>query len=150
MVTIGLLGVLTGFRPIRAINRVVTRSVMLALAYACYTAAITVWSIPFPLLVIGVVLTLMVIYRIGTAIGSRSLVSSEVILLGKYSLLGYIAQIAILQILSVIFRRGFPGVAWLLIPFVAAFILTIATVEMMDRARARVSGVDRLYRSIFA
>ena len=60
-VAIGMLGVLTGFVPIEAINHFVRRPYTLAFAYLCYTVAITAWGVPFPLLVVGVCLSLMVI-----------------------------------------------------------------------------------------
>jgi peptidoglycan/LPS O-acetylase OafA/YrhL len=149
-VSIGMLGVLTGFMPISAINDFVRHVYALAFAYVCYTIAITIWNVPFPLLIVGVPLSLMVIYLVGL-IGSESgTIRSEVILLGKYSLFGYISQIAILQTLSAVFRHLNLGVAVLGISFCAAFALTIISVEVVDRARSRVTSMDRLYKAVFA
>jgi peptidoglycan/LPS O-acetylase OafA/YrhL len=149
-ITIGMLGVLTGFVPIKAISNFVRRQYILAFAYLCYTIAITVWNVPFPLLIVGVLLSLLVIYLVGAGGSESGTIRSVVILLGKYSLLGYISQIAILQILSAGFRHVNLGVAGLGISFLAAFALTIVSVEAVDRARARTAGVDRLYRAVFA
>jgi peptidoglycan/LPS O-acetylase OafA/YrhL len=149
-ITIGVLGVLIGFMPIAAINGFVRHPYALALAYLCYTIAITIWNVPFPLLIVGVSLSVMVIYLIGASGSESGRIRSEVILLGKYSLLGYISQIAILQILSAGFRHLHLGVAGLGLSFFAAFALTILSVEMVDRARARMASLDRLYRVVFA
>jgi hypothetical protein len=149
-ITIGLLGVLTGFMPIAAINDFVRHPYALAFAYLCYTIAITIWNVPFLLLIVGVFLNLMVIYLVGASGSEPGRVRSEVILLGKYSLFGYISQIAILQILSGLFRHVHLGVAVWSISFVAAFALTIASVEVVDRVRARTASVDRLYKAVFA
>ena len=149
-ITIGMLGLLAGFLPIRTINDFVRHPYALAFAYACYTIAITIWGVPFPLVVIGVLLSLMAIYLIGASGREPAAVKSEVVLLGKYSLLGYISQIAILQILSAGLRRMNGGLAMLVVSFVAAFALTILTVEVVDRARARAATVDRLYKAVFA
>ena len=103
-VTIGMLGVLAGLVPIKELNDLVRRKYTLAFAYACYTLAITIWNVPFPLLIVGVTLSVMVIYRVGT--GEPGIIRDQIVLLGKYSLFGYISQIAILQILSSGFHRA--------------------------------------------
>jgi peptidoglycan/LPS O-acetylase OafA/YrhL len=149
-VTIGLIGVLAGFLPIAKIDGWVRHPYMLVFAYLCYTIAITAWNVPFPLLIVGVFLSLMAIYLVSVSGSESGKIRSEVILLGKYSLFGYIAQIAILQILSVAFRHADLGVAGLGISFFAAFALTLLSVEAVDRARARVAAFDRLYKAVFA
>jgi peptidoglycan/LPS O-acetylase OafA/YrhL len=149
-ITIGMLGVLTGFMPIAAINDFVRHPYALSFAYLCYTIAITIWNVPFPLLIVGVSLSLMVIYLVGARGGEPGTIRSEVILLGKYSLFGYISQIAILQILSVGFRRINLGAASLAMSFLAAFALTVMSVAVVDRARARTAITDKLYKAVFA
>jgi hypothetical protein len=71
-------------------------------------------------------------------------------LLGKYSLLGYIAQIAILQILSAGYHRLHLGAVMFAISFPAAFLLTIASVQVTDFLRGRAAGMDKLYKAVFA
>jgi hypothetical protein len=149
-VTMGMLGVLAGFAPIESINSLVRHPYILALAYAGYGIAITLWDVYFPLLAVGTALSLMVIYLIGTKGGESGKITSVTILLGKYSLLGYISQIAILQILAAGFHRLNLGFVGLVLSFLAAFALTIASVAFVDRARARMASVDRMYRWVFA
>jgi peptidoglycan/LPS O-acetylase OafA/YrhL len=149
-ITIGMLGVVTGFMPIEAINDFVRHPYALAFAYMGYAIAITIWDTPFLLLTVGVLLSLAVIYLVGTRDSESGTTRSEVILLGKYSLFGYISQVAILQILSAGFRRVSLGFTALAVSFLAAFALTIASVELMDRARTRLAGVARLYKAVFA
>lgn len=147
-IAIGMLGVLAGFLPIETINAFVRHPYMLGFAVLSYMVAITIWEVPFPLLVLGVLLNLAGIYLIGG--GRESGARTEVILLGKYSLFGYISQIAILQILWVGFRNVSFSFAWLGISFIAAFALTILSVEVVNRARARTASFDRLYKAVFA
>jgi peptidoglycan/LPS O-acetylase OafA/YrhL len=149
-VTIGMLGVLTGFIPIEVISKFVRHPYMLAAAYLAYAIAITIWNVPFPLLIVGVFLSLMVIYLIGSRGNESGRIRKEVILLGKYSLFGYISQIGVLQLLSAGSHRLDLGIAGLVLTFLAAFALTVAAVEMADRARARTAKIDRLYKTIFA
>ncbi len=149
-VTIGLLGVLAGLVPIKTLNAVVRHLYTLAFGYACYIIAITIWNVPFPLQVLGVMLSLMLIYRIGAIAGEPGRVRNQVILLGKYSLFGYISQNAILQILSSGFHRVNLQPAGLVLTFLAAFILTILSIDILHRARAKMPGLDRLYTAVFA
>jgi hypothetical protein len=71
-------------------------------------------------------------------------------LLGSYSLFGYIVQIAILQLLYRSLRLVDLGVGRLALVFLAAFALTMGSVELLDRARRRVALVDRAYKFVFA
>jgi peptidoglycan/LPS O-acetylase OafA/YrhL len=149
-VAIGMLGVVTGFAPIRVINGVGRYPYLVALAYLGYLTAITVWNVPFLLLIPGVLLNLSVVYLAGLGGSETNRSKNEVILLGKYSLLGYISQLAFLQILRAALSRMHLGFAALPVSFVAAFALTILSVEIVDRARARSGKVERLYRAVFA
>ena len=149
-VAIGMLGILAGFVPIGDLERTIGHAYVLVLAYGCYLAAITFWAISFPLLIVGVTLSVMIIYRIGLSKGEAGVIRKQVILLGQYSLFGYISQIAILQVLSFGFHRA--GVSsWALgLSFVAAFALTVASVAILDRAKSSARSLDRAYRAVFA
>ena len=150
LITIGMLGVLAGFIPIPAINNFVRHPIFLAIAYSCYLAAITIWNVPFWLQMIGVPLSLMVIYLAGISVSASNAIANECILLGKYSLFGYISQIAILQVLAVSLRHVSLRLLALSLSFVAAFLLTIVSVEIVDRLRAQMPAADKLYKAVFA
>jgi peptidoglycan/LPS O-acetylase OafA/YrhL len=149
-VAIGMMGVLSGFTPVEKINEFIRHRYVIAFAYLCYTVAVMLWNVPFPLLLVGVLLSLTVLYAVGTQGNESGALQNMVILLGKYSLLGYISQVAILQILRAGFQRLNLGLAALPVSFLAAFALTIASVELINRARARSTSVDRLYKAVFA
>jgi hypothetical protein len=148
--TIGMLGVVAGFIPIAKVSKFVRHPYLLGAAYLCYLAAITVWNVRFPLLIVGVCLSLMAIYLVGTSDGEPGRIRAEFILLGKYSLFGYISQIAILQFLSAGLRHVNIGAGRLVISFIAAFALTIISVEAVDRTRTRAKSMDKLYKAVFA
>jgi hypothetical protein len=149
-VTIGMLGVLAGLIPIDKISRVAGHYYVLALLYVGYVLAITQWNTPFALLVPGVCLTLLVLYQMGSGDAEGDRLRRHVCLLGKYSLFGYVAQIAILQVMSAGFRHLGAGQAALVLSFVLAFASTMIAVELVDRVKARSIIVNRLYRAAFA
>jgi peptidoglycan/LPS O-acetylase OafA/YrhL len=151
LVTIGLLGVILGYIPIETINNFVNYPYALLAAYLCYICAITVWNVIYPLQVVGVCLSVMLIYLVGARNDEPGRTRRHVILLGKYSLFGYIAQIAVLQLLHRGMRHISLGTYGLLsMSFLAAFALTMMSVEAVHRARARSTTVDGLYKAVFS
>lgn len=150
LVTIGLLGVITGYLPIEKVNAFVQRPYLLIFTYILYLAAITLWNVLYPLQIVGVYLSLMIIYLFGLKRGEPGKARAVVVLLGNYSLLGYIAQIAILQSLRLGLRHVESEVTVLGLSFFLSFALTILFVKLVNRTRAESTAVDRLYRAVFA
>ena len=150
LVAIAILGMTIGIHPLDRINAALHRPALLVLAYALYVAAITKWNVLFPLQVVGVCLSLLLIYFLGVKSAGDGIVPRRVIELGKYSLFAYIFHICVLQLL----RRGLSdrdlsGVG-LLVPFVATLVVTVIAVEVLGLARGRSNAVDRIYRIVFA
>ncbi len=150
LLTIGLLGVLFGYIPIERINRFVRHPYPLVGAYLGYLIAITFWNAVYPIQVVGVCLNVTLIYLVGSKEGEPGRGRRHVNLLGSYSLFGYIIQIAILQILYRGLRHVNLGTEALILSFFAAFALTMISVEVVDRLRARSTVVDKLHKAVFA
>ena len=150
MLSMALVGLAAGTVDISRIDAVVRRPAALVLAYAAYVAAITVFNAPFALQVVGVSLSVLLLYTIGRRWQSPAGLHRSVVQLGKYSLFAYVAQIAALQVL----RRGLRGReldgAELAIPFVMALLLTVVAVQIMVIARQRSRIADSIYRAVFA
>jgi len=149
LLTIGLLGVITGYVPVERVNALVRHPYLLAVAYVLYLVAITIWNVIYPLQIIGVYLSLMIIYLMGQHSGEPGKVRGTILLLGKYSLLGYISQIAILQLLRFGLSRIGSEAVVLVLSFVLAFALTIISIELVDRARAESTTLDSIYKLVF-
>jgi peptidoglycan/LPS O-acetylase OafA/YrhL len=150
LVNMGLLGIVAGFMPMETLNRLVSHPLMFATAYFAYIIAIRRWDVVYPLQIIGVALSLILIYWIGMASQEPRWMRRVVILLGNYSLFGYIAQIAILQLLHRSLVRTPAPLTLLGLSFTLAFVLTIATVWALDRAKGAFITVDRCYRVVFS
>ncbi len=150
LMVIGLVGVMTGYVPIEKIDAVASHKYPILVAYLSYTTVIAVLGINYPLQVAGVVICLLVIYMLGQAGSDYGAIRRTTSLLGKYSLFGYIAQIAILQVLYRAGARGGLDTVDLVLSFMLSFALTITSVVILDRSRARLPIVDRLYKAVFA
>jgi peptidoglycan/LPS O-acetylase OafA/YrhL len=150
LLTIGLLGVIFGTISITKINDFVRRPYTLFAAYLCYTLAITVWNVVYPLQVVGVCLSLMLIYMFGAKTGEPGRTRRHIILLGKYSLFGYIVQIAVLQLLYRSLWHIDFGVLSLVTTLFVAVAFTMLSVELVDFARVKSTTMDTLYKTVFS
>lgn len=150
LIGIGFLGVCLGRIGSERLGEWGKRWLALLAAYAGYLTAVTVWDVLYPLQVVGVCLSLMLCYAIGSKWRGQGWVLTRILLLGRYTLLAYITQIVVLQLLI----RGlrFSGHEWVRV--VLALVLTTAvtqlTVELVERVRARSKSADRAYRVVFA
>ena len=111
---------------------------------------ITYWYPIYALNILGVCVTLLLFYAIGVKAGERGVVQIQIILLGKYSLLAYIVQIALLQALVRGLRRLDLPTDRLLIALIATTVLTWLVVQAVDRLRRKSVTFNRAYQAVFA
>lgn len=149
LLMIGVLGVVIGFAEIGQMAFVLGHPHVLILLYCCYLAVITIWHVTLPLQVASVILTTALLYIAGSR-RAPGAAWRRTVLLGKYSLLGYISQIAILQGLRRISWLSQHGVAVLLFSLLLGMLLTGMIVEAADFARRKSKLADSLYRLAFA
>jgi peptidoglycan/LPS O-acetylase OafA/YrhL len=150
LLAIGLLGGVLGAIPTERIDRFVARGwPAIVVAYAAYAAAISRWGVPYILQVVGVPLSLLLIYALARLVRNWR-PSDPVAFFGRYSLVGYIVQIALLQILGHLWARSGFGLAGLAATFLAAAVGTYIAVWITDRLRIASPFLDRLYRAVLA
>jgi len=150
LIAIGLLGMVLGMVPLSQLMSVVNRPVILAIAYVLFDIAVSHWGEIYLLQVLGVCLSIAVIYLVGASRWAASWLGRIVVLLGKYSLVGYISQIAILQVLRRTMTTNTLGTYRFAISFVLAFVLTTWFVKLLSVARRRSEAIDRSYKFVFA
>jgi peptidoglycan/LPS O-acetylase OafA/YrhL len=151
MLSFGFLGVAVGTVPLdRLHGSIRSRRAALIAAYLIYVAAITAFGAIYPLQVPGVCLSVLLIYMFSDMRGTHGTIDQSVVRMGQYSLLAYIAQIAVLQLL----RRGVgpmdtSGVTLSLLLGIAVA-ATMASVELAVVLRRHSVVCDRLYRLVLA
>jgi peptidoglycan/LPS O-acetylase OafA/YrhL len=147
---IGLLGGVLGAIPTERIDRFVAKGwPAIVVAYAAYAAAIGFWGVPYILQVVGVPLSLLLIYALARLVRDWP-PSNPIAFFGRYSLVGYIVQIGALQVLAHFWNRPGLSRAGLFATFVAAAVGTYIAVWITDRLRTASPVLDRLYRAVFA
>jgi peptidoglycan/LPS O-acetylase OafA/YrhL len=149
LLMVGVLGVVFGFAGSEQIASVISHPSILAILYCLFLAVITIWGVPLPLQIASVILTTALLYTAGSR-PARPGASRRTILLGKYSLLGYIAQIAILQGLRRISWLSHHGVVASLGCLLFCVLMTVTVVVAVDIARQRSKIANDLYRLVFA
>jgi peptidoglycan/LPS O-acetylase OafA/YrhL len=147
--SIGTLGIAIGYISLAKLNSFVSHHAAIIAAYVVYLCAITLWDVIFLLQIVGVCLSLAIIYWVGTAYSVSNPIGRTTVLLGQYSLFAYIAQIAILQVLRRSLGGEGDGLAIAGVAFLAALALTTISVEVVHRARAKVKVVNSLYTAVF-
>jgi len=150
LLMIGVLGVVIGFAGRGQLALVMSHPYILTALYCLFLAAITIWGVPLPLEISSVILTTALLYAAGSRLATAGTARRRVILLGQYSLLGYIAQIAILQGLRRISWLSQHGVGASIASLLLGAMLTVAIVEAVDIARQRSKIANNLYRLVFA
>ena len=95
-------------------------------------------------------LALVAIFGICVAIGAGGLFGRELLVVGKYSLLAYIFQIAVLQVLTRLFGRLEPFTISFFLQMLAVGVMMIMIAEGLQWARRRAAWIDASYRFVFA
>lgn len=150
LIAVGVLGMILGAIPVERINDLARHPYQVFIAYIVYLGAISIWNVIYPLQVVGVCGSLLLIYMLGIKCGDKGMIQRSIILLGRYSLLAYIAQIIVLQLLRGGVRYFDLEKNYLLISLVGAFVLTMLIVEIVEKARRKVSVVDKFYSAVFS
>jgi peptidoglycan/LPS O-acetylase OafA/YrhL len=148
LASIGALGISVGHCQIERINSFLKHRLFMLTAYVGYLIAITVWNATYPLQIIGVCLSVGVIYMFAEWCGESGYFGRTMILLGQYSLFGYIIQIVILQITHRVSGVE-PGGGIVGLAFAACIAGTIAAVKIVAWTRIRYRPANTLYTAIF-
>jgi peptidoglycan/LPS O-acetylase OafA/YrhL len=148
--SIGLLGVSFGYVPIERINRLIENPAIIFVAYLAYLLVITLYDDIYLLQVVGVCLSLAILYWIGIRSAGTTRVGRIAVQLGRYSLFGYIVQILILQVLRRSLSPFGTGSAVSVLGFVTCLAATILGVEALDRARTKSVGLNKVYTAVFS
>jgi peptidoglycan/LPS O-acetylase OafA/YrhL len=147
---IACLGLAAGAGRTGALEQLVRQPGILVVAYAAYLVAITAWDVRYWLQVIGVGLSVALLYVIARLAWWPALGRREVAVLGRYSLLAYVAQIAGLQVLVRIWPGHGLDRIGLAMTLLATAVFTALVVRLTISLRDRSASVDRVYRAVFA
>ena len=147
--SLGTLGISVGHVSMARLNKILSHFLVIVAGYVAYLAAITVWDVTFSLQIVGVSLSLAIIYLVGKRYSEANRIGETVVLLGQYSLFGYIAQIIILQMIRKVAHPVGSDIAIRALALLAGAVCTILAVIAMDRLRKRGRLANQIYTAVF-
>ena len=150
LLSAGLIGVILGVVPANVLSAMGRRWYVAVAVYLGYLVfAQLLWQTPFDQL-LNAFLALAAVFSLCAAIGANGLFGRELLIIGRYSLLAYILQIAVLQVMVRLFGRVDPFTAPFFLQMLGVLLLMVVTAESLGWARRESTWVDRSYRAIFA
>ena len=150
LLAVGFFGVVCGQVSADTLSYITKHQYAIVILYLSYVSVITMFRALYALQVLGVCLTLLLLYCFGTAKSQLSKLRQYTVLLGKYSLWGYMSQVAILQLLHRSSQHVDLGDTLYVVSLFSATILTILSVAIVHASRAKVPLFDKVYRSVFS
>jgi hypothetical protein len=150
LLSAGLIGVILGgvsASVLVAMGRHWYVAVAVYLGYLAFSQLL--WQSPFDQL-LNAFLALAAIFSLCAAIGTSAFFGRELLIMGRYSLVAYILQIAVLQVLARVFGRLKPFSQLFFLQMLGVLLLMIVVVEGLQWTRRRAPWVDASYRFVFA
>jgi hypothetical protein len=127
-------------------NRVREAGWIVAGLYVLYRLMSYCFGEPYPIQMLAAAASVVMIYFFGSVVNSKNSLNDLIVLLGKYSLLGYLGQIAILRVLAALIGHRVMGWLGVLAGAVITLVLTFAVVRVADVLRKKTPIADTLYR----
>lgn len=149
MISAGIIGSAFGLLPLQRITSFARKSFLAIALYASYRTCSYFIGDPYALQLTGVVTGLLLLYSLALKLPVETHIYKDVVLLGKYSLFGYIMQLGIIQATVRIFGPFTTPLAVVTLTLVALAATWAATVTV-HRLRAKARLVDVTYKAAFA
>src|SRR5207249_3754880 len=119
MISAGIIGAAFGLLPLRRVTGFAKRLFIVVICYCAYRICSYFIGDPYALQLTGVVTTLLLLYGLALKLPVETHIYKEVVLLGRYSLLGYIMQLGIIQVTVRIFGPSRVPLAVVILTLVA-------------------------------
>jgi len=148
--TIGLIGASIGLIQHNKLEMISNYWLLIVVLYLIHILLLPIIKLYYPLYILIVILNLLFFYTLGMQIKQNNRLTDKIILLGKYSLISYIFQIAILQVLKRIMDFSFLGVNKTFIAFILATLTTYLFIEFVDYLRRYSDLINKMYNLVFA
>lgn len=150
-VTIGLCGAAFGAMPSKVLDYFRRHARFVSLIYLIYLAILPLMHTSYYILYMGIVLiNFITFYLIGAKIKSSGLFIRKLNLLGAYSLMSYLLQMAFLQVLLRVFPSAWADLTKAALGTIFTIAVNWLAVETTDLLRKKSQSVRLLYGQIFA
>ena len=149
MISYGIMGAAFGLLPLERVAGLARKWLIVVPLYCLYRTGGYFIGEPYAMQLTGVVTGLLVLYSVALALPRQPHAYGPIVLLGRYSLFGYIIQLGIIRVIAGFFGP-FDTPLSVLILMLAALTATWAVTFIIDLLRARARFVDLTYKAAFA
>lgn len=148
--SIGLIGMALGLFRLQTIDKLAGNWVFVITVYVLYRATSLLFGESYPVQTVAAIVSVLLLYACALRVDTGAWIARQMVILGQYSLLGYLVQIAVLQFIVRIF--GGPPNQGLTVSLVAAAatVVTFAVVRVVHELRNKNRTVAVTYKFIFA
>jgi hypothetical protein len=149
LLSAGMVGMACGLIRIESIDRFAAKFLPVLSLYAAYRFCSYRFGEMYSIQILGALSSLVLLYGLALHLDCGSGLGRPVVLLGKYSLAGYLIQIPLIQFLVLL--HGKPS-HWIGVTAVGliTMVLLFVIVQGLDFLRRRSSIVDIAYKAVFA
>jgi hypothetical protein len=150
LLSAGIIGMTLGLVPIGAIDRLARKWMWVLLLYLLYH--LCSWSLgdTYPVEMFGVAASVLLLYSCALHLDMSAWAGRKLVLFGRYSLLGYLAQIALLQVIVKVAGGRPEQWAGVIVVGTLTTVLLFFAVNLVNTLRRRNRSVDVIYKSVFA
>jgi hypothetical protein len=150
LLSAGVLGMAFGLIPLQAIDRLARQWIPVLSLYFLYQLCRWFRGDIYPVAMFGAAASVFLLYTIALHLDLAGWAGRQVVLLGRYSLLGYLAQIALIRIIVKLGGGRPQQVVGVIAVGLLAAILVWGLVTLVNSLRPRYRPADSVYRWIFA
>ena len=150
LLSAGVIGMTLGFVPIEAVDRFARKWMWVLPLYLLYQLCRWFLGDTYPVEMFGAAASVLLLYACALHLDMSAWAGRQLVLLGRYSLLGYLAQIALLQAIVVVVGGKPQHWAGVIAVGVFTTILLFLTVKLVNSLRRRNRPLDMIYQFVFA
>jgi len=150
MISVGIIGIAFGLIPIQQINTFVIHPLILFSLLFIYGIGTIFLDIYYQTQIWLTLLALLIFYSAGVRFNLNKGFPKQISLLGQYSLISYILQIAYLKIMMSLLSKWNIEKPCIITTIFAITIITYSTIHILDHARPKYKYIDAFYKMVFA
>jgi hypothetical protein len=149
LISAGIVGTAFGLLPLERVTGFARKWFIVVPLYCLYRTGSYFIGEPYAMQLTGVVTGLLVLYSLALTLSLKSQIYRQFVLLGRYSLLGYIIQLGIIQVVVRVFGPFETPLAVLILA-VVTLAGTWAVTLLIHWLRPKARFVDLTYKAAFA
>jgi hypothetical protein len=150
LLSAGILGMALGLVPLAAVDRFARKWSGVLLIYLLYRLGSWSFGEIYPVYLFGAAASVLVLYACALRLDMSAWTGRQLVLLGRYSLLGYLAQIALIRVM--VWGAGGNPRHWdgVIAVGMLTTVLLFLLVHLVSALRRRSRLVDASYKCVFA